>query len=161
MIANITVTRASRIGARALRHTGLGLALGLCFGFVCGQLGRAGEGEAQVKGLLASGETIVGEKIAYPAGAPAKVTAAILTLTPGASTGWHTHGVPAFGYILEGELTVDYGEKGVRVYQAGDALLEAIDVAHDGRNSGKGPMRILAVFMGAEGLATSVPAPGR
>ncbi len=63
--------------------------------------------------------------------------------------------------ILEGELTVDYGDKGVHVYRAGDALLEAIAVAHDGRNTGTVPMRILAVFMGAEGLPTSVPAPGR
>jgi len=108
---------------------------------------RRREGEAQAVQLLASGETIVGEKIAYPAGAPAKVTAAILTLAPGASTGWHTHGLPTFGYILEGELTVDYGDKGRRVYRAGDALLEAIAIAHDGRNTGAGSMRILAVFM--------------
>jgi hypothetical protein len=32
--------------------------------------------------LLASGETIVGERIVYPAGAPAKITAAIVTLAP-------------------------------------------------------------------------------
>ena len=137
MIANSRIDAALWKSSRALRSIALGTALCLG-GFVCGQLGHAREGDAQAVQLLASGETIVGEKIAYLAGAPAKVTAAILTLVPGASTGWHTHGVPAFGYILEGELTVDYGEKGVHVYRAGDALLEAIDIAHDGRNTGAG-----------------------
>jgi len=30
--------------------------------------------------------------------------------------------------------------------------MEAIDWEHNGRNSGLGPVRILAVFMGAEGV---------
>ena len=31
--------------------------------------------------------------------------------------------------------------------------MEAIDTAHDGHNTGEGVARVLAVFMGAEGLA--------
>lgn len=100
----------------------------------------------------------MGERIAYPAGAPAKVTAAVVTLAPGQETGWHTHGMPVLGYVLEGELEVDYGEKGVRVYRAGEAVLEAIGVAHNGRNTGVAPMRVLAVFMGADGLKPTEPA---
>jgi quercetin dioxygenase-like cupin family protein len=49
-------------------------------------------------------------------------------------------------------VTVDYGAKGTHVYRHGDALVEAIDVPHNGRNTGKGEARILAVFMGAEGV---------
>ncbi len=59
------------------------------------------------------------EPIVYPSG-KANVTAVIATLAPGESTNLHTHGVPAFGYILDGELTVDYGERGKRVYHTGD-----------------------------------------
>ena len=109
--------------------------------------------------LISSGETILGERIVYPTGAPAKVTAAIVTLAPGQETGWHIHGAPVLGYVLEGELEVDYGDKGLRVYREGEAMLEAIGVPHNGRNIGSGTMRILAVFMGAEGLQPSVPAP--
>jgi quercetin dioxygenase-like cupin family protein len=109
--------------------------------------------------LVASGETIVGERIVYPTGAPAKVTAAVVLLAPGEETGWHTHGMPVLGYVLEGELEVDYGAKGKRLYRAGDAMLEAITVAHNGRNVGRGPMRVLAVFMGAEGIAPTKPEP--
>ena len=125
-------------------------------GFAGGSLVEAREEIARVVRILSSGETVVGEAIVYPTGAPAKVTAEIITLAPGEATGLHTHGIPLFGYMLEGELTVDYGDKGKRVYRAGHAFLEAINVPHDGVNTGAGGMRILAVFMGAEGLPTSV-----
>jgi quercetin dioxygenase-like cupin family protein len=108
--------------------------------------------------LLSSGETIIGEQIVYPTASPAKVTAAVVTLAPGQETGWHTHGVPTFGYMIEGELEVDYGANGVHHYRTGMALLEAIGVPHNGRNVGTGPARILVVFMGADGLKTTEPA---
>lgn len=107
--------------------------------------------------LLRTGTTVVGEPVVYPTGTPAQVTAAVVSLAPGEETGWHTHGMPVVGYMIEGELTVDYGEKGQRVYRAGDALMEAIAVAHNGRNTGRGPVRILAVFIGAEGLTPTHP----
>lgn len=126
--------------------------------FSAGFWASARQPAENVSTLLSSGQTVTDEPIAYPAGAPAKVTAIILTLQPGEETGWHTHGVPAFGFMLEGELTVDYGDKGSRIYKSGDAVLEAMTVAHNGRNSGAAPLRILAVFMGAEGSTLSEPA---
>jgi quercetin dioxygenase-like cupin family protein len=42
-----------------------------------------------------------------------------ITLQPGQQTGWHTHPVPLLGYILEGELTVNYGPQGERVAAPG------------------------------------------
>ena len=106
--------------------------------------------------LLSTDKTVLGQTIAYPAGALAKVTAAIVTMLPGEETGWHKHDVPMFGLILDGEITVDYGPAGSRVYRKGDALVEAIDVAHNGRNTGSGNARILAVFMGADGVPNTV-----
>jgi len=66
--------------------------------------------------------------------------------------------VPLFAYILEGELTVDYGGKGERTYRAGDGFMEAMDERHDGRNSGQGSVKILAVVIGEQGVQGSVPA---
>jgi quercetin dioxygenase-like cupin family protein len=82
-----------------------------------------------------------------------------ITLQPGQQTGWHTHPVPLLGYILEGELTVDYGPQGERVYRRGDALAEAMNQVHNGRNNGQSPVRILAVFTSMEGVKETVPAP--
>lgn len=103
------------------------------------------------KVLLSTSETIVGEAIRYPTSGAAKVTAAIVTLAPGEMTAWHQHGVPMFAYILEGEITVDYGSKGKNVFKAGDALIEAMTVTHRGMNLGDTPVRLLAVYMGGEG----------
>jgi quercetin dioxygenase-like cupin family protein len=101
--------------------------------------------------LLSTATSIVGEPIRYPTTGAAQVTAAIVVLAPGASTIVHNHGVPLFAYILEGELTVDYGAHGTRTYRQGDAFMEAMAVAHSGRNNGAQPVRLLAVYMGAQG----------
>ena len=87
------------------------------------------------------------------------MTAVIVTMQPGEQTGWHQHDVPMFCYMLEGEITVDYGKSGTRTYRKGDALMEAIDVVHDGRNTGAGPARVLVVFMGADGVPDTVKEP--
>ena len=107
--------------------------------------------------LLSTGTTVVGEPIRYPTSGPAHVTGSIVTLAPGARTVVHKHGVPMFAYILEGEITVDYGAKGRRTYRAGDALMEAMDVAHFGENTGTQPMRLIAVYMGAKGSSDVLP----
>ncbi len=106
----------------------------------------------QVDVLLQSGETILGQPVRYPEGRAAKVTAAIITMAPGQSTGWHKHDVPLFAYLLDGEITVDYGAEGRRVYKKGDAFLEAIVTPHNGRSTGDVPARLVAVFAGAEGV---------
>jgi quercetin dioxygenase-like cupin family protein len=107
--------------------------------------------------LLSTSKTVMDEPIVYPQGALAKLTTGIVTMPPGAETGWHTHGVPLTGLILEGELTVDYGDKGKRTYKEGQSLAEAINIPHNGKNTGIGPMRLFVVYIGAEGLPTSVP----
>ena len=116
------------------------------------------ESSSGVRTVLSTESTVTGEPIRYPSGAPAQITALEITLQPGQQTGWHTHPVPLFGYILEGELTVDYGAKGQRVYRKGDGLAEAMNESHNGRNLGASPVKILAVFIGMEGVQDSAPA---
>ena len=109
--------------------------------------------------LLSGNTTIIDQTIAYPDGTP-KVTAAIVVIPPGKDTGWHTHAVPLFVYILEGEVTVDYGSKGMKVYKAGEALLEAENWPHNGMNETDELVRIFAVYMGGEGIANATPVAG-
>jgi len=106
--------------------------------------------------LLSTGTNVVGETIRYPQG-PAHITAAIVTLAPGARTILHKHGVPLFAYNLKGTLTVNYGKQGIRTYRQGQAFMEAMDVAHYGINEGKEPVRVLAVYMGAKGAKDVIP----
>ncbi len=111
--------------------------------------------------LFSTSKTVMDEPIVYPTGSPAKLTGGIIAMAPGDETGWHTHGVPLTGIVLEGELTVDYGPRGQRIYRQGDAIAEAIAVPHNGRNSGISPMRLFAVFLGAEGSANTIPLAAR
>ena len=108
-----------------------------------------------VETLLETQTTNIGQAIAYPSGA-AQITAVIVTLAPGGETGRHRHPVPLYGQVLSGELTVDYGEHGNKTYQAGDAFMEAMNTWHNGRNTGDHPLRILAVYMGADGVPNVV-----
>ncbi|MEF8710151.1 MAG: cupin domain-containing protein [Candidatus Accumulibacter propinquus] len=105
------------------------------------------------KELLTTNTTVLGEVIRYPSTGAAFVKASVVTIEPGAETLFHRHPAPMFAYILEGEVTVDYGASGQRVYRKGDALMEAMHVPHRGMNLGTATVSILTVHMGAEGTA--------
>ena len=106
---------------------------------------------ATVENLVSGSKTVIGQPFAYPEG-DASITGSIITMQPGTSTGWHRHNAPLFGYILEGEITVDYGSAGLRKYHVGEAFVEAFGTDHNGMNSGEGVVRILAVFAGADSV---------
>ena len=105
--------------------------------------------------LLQGGTDVLGAPLSYPDG-PVNITSAMVTIPPGGTTGWHSHEVPLFAHILEGELTVDYGEKGTKTYRAGDSVLEAMNWPHNGTNTGSVPMRLIAIYMGGGGKQNTV-----
>ena len=59
--------------------------------------------------------------------------------------------------VVRPPLTVDYGEGRINTYWVGDTVLEAMDVPHNGVNTGAIPMKLLAVYMGGGGKANTVP----
>lgn len=105
--------------------------------------------------LLQGSADVLGTPLAYPEGTP-NVTSATVTIPPGGETGWHQHEVPLFAYVLEGELTVDYGEKGKKIYRAGEAVLEAVGWAHNGTSTGTVPMKLVAVYIGSDAATNTV-----
>ncbi len=111
--------------------------------------------------LLSTSTTVVGEPLRYPTSGPAKVNVSIVTILPGADTVLHRHPAPLVAYILEGDMEVDYGDKGKRAFRKGDALVEAMDVAHRGMNTGTTPVKILAIYLGVEGTANVALEPPR
>ena len=136
-------------------------ALALAFAFAVPAVAQESEKyQNLLTPLLDTKTDIVEQPLAYPSGAP-KVTAAIVTIPPGETTGWHTHEVPLFVYILEGEVSVDYGDKGTKVYKAGDSFMEAMNWPHNATNTTSEPVRIMAVYMGAEGATNTASAEGR
>ena len=108
--------------------------------------------------LLKTGTDVVDQPIVYPPGAPG-ITAVIITIPPGVKTGWHLHEVPLYAYILDGELTVDYGSKGIKNYKTGGVFMEAMNWVHNGANETTEPVRIMTVSMGSDDKANTVPMP--
>jgi quercetin dioxygenase-like cupin family protein len=153
-------TSSTDFNSQALRSLVVSLTLAVLLGPVAAQNAAPAQANVSpaVRTVLSTGATVTGEPIHYPSAAPAQMTALEITLQPGQQTGWHTHPVPTFGYILDGELTVDYGPKGQRVYRKGDGFAEATNEAHNGRNLTDRPVTILAVFAGMEGVKDSVAA---
>lgn len=100
--------------------------------------------------LLVTGADVLGQPIAYPAGQP-RITSAIVTIPPGGEGQLHRHQVPMYAYVLQGTITVDYGEYGTKVFTRGQAVMEAQHVPHKGMNKGTEPVALLVVYMGAEG----------
>lgn len=112
-----------------------------------------GQGYYPVQELLVTGETTVGEKIQYPTTGAPKITVAVVTVEPNSQAGFHRHPVPLIAYILEGELTVDYEKKGMKIFRKGDTLVEAMNIPHRGMSLGSDVVKLLAVYVGAEGSA--------
>ena len=100
--------------------------------------------------FLDSGETVLGQPIVYPEG-PARLVGGVKTLQPGVRSGVHTHEVPLFAYVLEGEVEIDYGNEGIRRYAPGTGFVEAIDMPHDARSVGPETARILVLEIRGDG----------
>lgn len=103
--------------------------------------------------------TVLDQMIGYPTTGETEITSAIITIPPGASTGWHYHKVPLYVYVMEGTVTVTYDTEGgevVKEYTEGSAILEAIGTHHEGRNTGKSSVTLLVVYIGAVGSTSTV-----
>jgi quercetin dioxygenase-like cupin family protein len=93
-----------------------------------------------------------GKQIVYPQG-KAELTALLVEIAPGESTGWHQHPVPSFGFLLEGSLEITLKDGRVKRMQPGEALSEVTDAMHIGRAVSKTPVRIVVFYAGAIGKA--------
>jgi len=140
-------------------YTYLKKTLPLLFAFVAGSIftvwANAAPPGTAVDVLIDTDTTILGQTFEYPQGR-AKITAAIVTVPPHTTLKRHHHPVPLVGYMLQGELIVNYGEAGERTYRTGDLLVEAFQTPHQGRNGGKGNIKILVVYAGADGVPNTV-----
>jgi len=104
----------------------------------------------KVTQLLKTTDGWDGKQIAYPEG-QAELTALLVEIAPGESTGWHQHPVPSFGFLLEGMLEIALTDGRVKRMQPGEALSEVTGTMHIGRALGKTPVKIVVFYAGAVG----------
>lgn len=109
--------------------------------------------------VLKTGVAADGKRLAAPRAEDPELTVLEVDLAAGAETGWHLHPVPVYAYVLEGELTVALATGAARTYRKGDAIPEAVDLAHNGRNAGPAPVRLVVFYLGAKGVPNVVKQP--
>lgn len=96
-----------------------------------------------------------GKPLVYPKG-QAEITGMIIEIAPGAETGWHSHPVPSFGMLIEGELQVQLKDGRIKKLKAGDTLAEVVNTLHNGRNVGSVPVKLIVFYAGAVGQPLTV-----
>jgi quercetin dioxygenase-like cupin family protein len=111
--------------------------------------------KVQVKPLIKTTVSWDSSAITYPTGKP-EITGLLIEIAPGAETQWHLHPVPSFAYILEGHLEVTLKDGRRNTLKAGDALVEVINTAHNGRNVGTTPVKLVVFYAGVVGQSLTV-----
>ena len=94
-------------------------------------------------------KTILGQDFKYPSGTPL-IKAFDIVIPAGKQTSLHSHAIPLYAYIISGELEVDYGSKGKRIFKAGSSYIEAINWCHIGKSMGGKPVRLIGVYLAQE-----------
>jgi len=88
-----------------------------------------------------------------------EITAMKVEIKPGAETGWHSHPVPLYAYVLEGNLTVELKGGNRYNFTAGDAIVEVVNTPHNGKNLGTMPVVLIAFYTGEIGTPNTVMIP--
>jgi quercetin dioxygenase-like cupin family protein len=114
----------------------------------------------EVSTLLKTESSWDGKPIEYPSG-KAEVTGMVVEIAPGGETGWHSHPIPSFGFVLEGELEVQLRSGAVKRVKPGEALAEVVNTFHNGRNVGSVPLRLVVFYVGSAGQKLSVNESGQ
>jgi quercetin dioxygenase-like cupin family protein len=96
--------------------------------------------------------TTAGEPLLYLSTPNPIISSDILTVPPGGVSRWMTHPVPAYVYVLQGDLTVEFTDGKRKTFHEGEVILQPRAAWHRGRNEGQRPLRFLAVFIGAKGV---------
>lgn len=105
--------------------------------------------------------TADGLPVRYAAAARPEITALEVTIGPGAATGWHTHPCPVYAWVLAGTLEVELADGRKTVYRPGQAIIEAVATAHQGRTIGAEAVRLGVFYLGevAKPLTVKVATP--
>ena len=95
----------------------------------------------------------IDHQIKIQQGAGEATVVADFTLTPGGTTGWHSHPGKTLVTVQQGTFTVYHDNCHAHVYEAGDAFVELPSSVHVGRNETSGTVKVGVVF-------TNVPVGG-
>lgn len=106
--------------------------------------------------VLNASKTVVGQPVEYTKTDNPEVVSVMQLFDVGGETGWHYHVHSSHIFILEGELELETLDGAKYQFKQGQAYMESVNVWHNGRNVGKGPLKILAVSFIEKGKSNNV-----
>ncbi|CAI0809210.1 Cupin domain [Serratia entomophila] len=91
----------------------------------------------------------------YPASAP-MIGVLRISVPPHTVLAWHHHPVPAVGYLLSGELTIEKKDGNQqKTFVRGEAIAEVVNSVHRGI-AGAEPVELLVFYAGGVGIPLSI-----
>ena len=106
----------------------------------------------QGKVILQTDKMSNGEPIDYLDKDRPMVTVMTVEISPGKGTGWHSHPMEVYAYVLSGRLTVEMEGGKTTEFKKGDAIIEVVNLKHKGFNKGKIPVKLVVFYLGAEDM---------
>lgn len=109
-----------------------------------------------VETLLKTDTSYAGQKLVYPSGDSTETTIVKVTIPAGASTDWHKHDYPLYGYIIQGELSVERKGQPPFLMKAGAAYAEVTGTWHNGTNKSNKDCVMIVFFTGIHNHPLSI-----
>ena len=106
------------------------------------------KGQVQITTLLTATQTAADQPIVYPQTTDPEVSILLVEIPAGGETGWHKHPYPIFVYSLSGELSIDFENGMTHHLSAGEAMVECLNLFHNGKNVGTTPVKLVISIMG-------------
>jgi quercetin dioxygenase-like cupin family protein len=111
--------------------------------------------DVKVIELISSSQSWDNTNISFPTG-DAEVSAFFVEIQPGGKLPMHFHQVPSFGYIIDGEITVESAIGERKIFRKGDVVIELINKKHFGINSGNSILKFVVFYAGSKELQNTV-----
>ncbi|HWR00482.1 MAG TPA: cupin domain-containing protein [Chlorobaculum sp.] len=105
----------------------------------------------KVDKILVSSTNYTGQPLSYNNTVNPEVTALVVHIPPGGSTGWHKHPIPVYAYMLDGELTISMKDGASYLFRKGEVILEVINTLHNGVNKGNKEAILMVFYSGTAG----------
>ena len=121
----------------------------------CLAAANAADGPVKATPVLTTTTTAIGQPIVLPS-TDVQVIVTTLEIAPGAKLARHKHPFQRYGYVMQGELTIEYEGGRRQTFHAGDFIVEALGVWHFGANTGTLPVKLLVIDQVEAGKSNTI-----
>ena len=112
--------------------------------------------DLNVEPVLKTSTTVLGQAVEYTKTDSPEVVSVLQVFQAGGETGWHYHLHSSHIYVVEGTLQLELLDGKKLEFKQGQAYMESVNVWHNGRNVGSGPLKLLVVSFIEKGKSNNV-----